>query len=721
VVARLLPLLAALQTAPGIDADERPVAPPLPFSRWYVAADGDDACDGRARERHGRSGPFRTLERAFAAARSERAAAPAQPMRIELLPGTHRLDAPLRLTADDSAAPHFDLRVTRATPAEGGATGPAILSGGKRITGWRRAELDGRALFVADVATVIAHGSAFRELWIDGKRRPRARHPDRGSCSVAALAAADAAKPWNQPIAEFVAAPADLAPLAAAAAAPRPDGTVCDLVACCRWIENHCRVAALDAATGRVELRDPTVFRLDPGDPWWAEGSRAFLDAAGEWWLDEAAGMLWVLPEAGEDLTRSEVFAPRLTHLVELAGEPAAGRFVEGLRFVDLEFRHCEWWFAPGATPAAPRASGSPQAAILVPAAVRAVGARNISFDRCRFAALGSYALSIGRGSRDVFVRDCEFTDLGGGGIKVGETTLPETPADALAGIFLLHNRIVGGGHLFASAVGLWGGQAPLHALGNEIGDFLYSGISLGWTWGYGAAAAAGSRIASNRVHDLGRRPDGEGPLLSDLGGIYTLGHHAGTVIERNCFRDVAARTYGGWGLYFDEGTTAIVARDNVVERTTHGGFHQHYGRDNLVERNLLVDGRDAQVQRTRFEEHVSFTFRRNVVVWERGDALAGDWSRGNAVLEENLWWCRDGSAPRFAGGDFAAWQARGCDGGSVVADPGFARATGAPLALPSAATAAAFLDASLFATGTDGATSPLPWHPAWRARRVGE
>ena len=664
-----------------------------PFSRWYVAPDGDDGCDGLARERAGDHGPFRTLARAFAAARTAREDSPEQPMRIDLLPGLHLLDGPLRLTAEDSAAPHFDLRVTRAEPPAGAAAGPAILSGGTRITGWRRVVLDGRDAFVADVPASVAHGSAFRELWIDGKRRPRARHPDRGTLAVAALAAEDAAKPWNTPIAGFSAAPADLAPLAAAAAAPRPDGTACDLVACCRWIENHCRVSAVDVASGRVELRDPTVFRLDPGDPWWAEGARAFLDAPGEWWLDEAAGQLCVLPLPGEELLRCEVIAPRLTHLVELAGEPAAGRFVEGLRFVDLEFRHCEWWFAPGATRSAPRASGSPQAAIFVPAAVRAVGARNVSFDRCRFAHLGSYGLSIGAGSRDVFVRDCEFAELGAGGVKIGETVLPATPAEALANIVLLHNRIVGGGHLFASAVGIWGGQAPLQALGNEIGDLLYSGISLGWTWGYGEAAAAGSRIALNRVHHVGRRPDGEGPLLSDLGGIYTLGNHAGTVIERNAFHDIAARTYGGWGLYFDEGTTAIVARDNVVERTTHGGFHQHYGRENLVERNLLVDGRDAQLQRTRFEEHLSFTFRRNVVVWERGEALAGDFGRGNALLEENLWWCRDGSAPRFAGGDFAAWQARGLDAGSQVAAPGFAATAETPYALPAEAAAATRLD----------------------------
>lgn len=714
LIVAFVPRFAA-QDPPPVPRGPRELA----FARWYVAPDGDDACDGLARERVGARGPFRTLARAFAAARAERDNLSEQPMRIELLPGTHFLEQPLRLTPDDSAAPHFDLRVIGAPPAADGTARPVVISGGTRISGWRPATLDGRAAFVADVTPVIAHGSAFRELWVDGRRRPRARHPNRGTCTVASLAAEDAAKSWNEPIGQFLAAPADLAPLAAAAAQPRPDGTACDLVACCRWIENHGRVATVDAASGKVELRDPTVFRLEPGDPWWAEGARAFLDAPGEWWLDEAAGQLWVLPEPGEELARRDVVAPRLTHLVELAGDPATEQWVEGVRFVDLEFRHCEWWFAPGATADAPRASGSPQAAVLVPAAIRAVGARNVSFDRCRVEHVGSYGMSIGRGSRDLFVRDCEFTDLGAGGIKVGEMALPQPPAQALAGIVLLNNRIVGGGRLFTSAVGIWGGQAPLTAIGNEIGDLLYSGISLGWTWGYGDAAAAGSTIAQNAIHHVGQRPDGEGPLLSDLGGIYTLGHHAGTVIERNWFHDIAARTYGGWGIYFDEGTSGIVARDNVVERTTHGGFHQHYGRDNRVERNLLVDGRDAQLQRTRLEEHLSFTFRRNVVVWERGEALAGDWSGGQALLEENLWWCRDGT-PRFTGGDFAAWQARGFDRGSAVAEPGFTRSSHSPWTLPAGAAATTRLDASLFAAD-NGARALLPWHVGWSARRGGE
>jgi hypothetical protein len=229
------------------------------------------------------------------------------------------------------------------------------------------------------------------------------------------------------------------------------------------------------------------------------------------------------------------------------------------------------------------------------------------------------------------------------------------------------------GGRIFHSAVGVWIGQSPDNRIAeNEISDFYYTGISLGWTWGYGPADAGGQSVTRNHVHHIGRRTDGDGPILSDMGGIYTLGAHAGTEIATNWFHDVAALRYGGWGIYFDEGTSGIVARDNLVVRTTHGGFHQHYGRANVVERNVFADGRDAQIQRSRCEPHVSFTFRNNVVFFERGALFAGDLSDGHFVFEDNLYWRAGGGTIDFAGRSFEEWRASGFDVDSQVVDPRF-------------------------------------------------
>jgi hypothetical protein len=195
----------------------------------------------------------------------------------------------------------------------------------------------------------------------------------------------------------------------------------------------------------------------------------------------------------------------------------------------------------------------------------------------------------------------------------------------------------------------------------------------LGWTWGYGRALATNTLVQGNHVHHIGRLANGDGPILSDMAGIYTLGLHRGTVIRSNLWHDCAGLRYGGWGIYFDEGTTEILAEKNLVIRTTHGGFHQHYGRDNVVRNNIFVDARDFQIQRTRLENHRSFTFERNIVAWKRGRLLEGNFEGAtNVVFASNLYWPGPGGEVKFWKWNLAEWRQRGQDQASLVEDPKF-------------------------------------------------
>ncbi len=122
----------------------------------------------------------------------------------------------------------------------------------------------------------------------------------------------------------------------------------------------------------------------------------------------------------------------------------------------------------------------------------------------------------------------CDIGDLGAGGIKIGERELSEETQPTG------HNtvsdcHVYDGGVIYRSAVGIWIGHSGANVIAhNHVHDFDFTGISIGWSWGYKPSRAQNNLIEKNHVHHVGRG------VLSDLAGIYTLGVSPGTVIRGN-------------------------------------------------------------------------------------------------------------------------------------------------------------------------------------------
>lgn len=552
-----------------------------------------------------------------------------------------------------------------------------VLSGGRLITGWRRVTVSGRNLLAATIPEVEEGKWMFRELWVNGRRAVRARQPNHGYFKVAE--ALDASPEWTSGQMRFRFEPGDLK--------ANPDMTNAEIVVMNRWVESRLPVFSVDEPQRTVRFTKKSVFQLGRGDPYYVEGAFEFLDEPGEWYLERNTGTLYYIPRSGEELRSLEVVAPRLSQVLRFEGEPKAERFVEHMTMRGLAFENTEWCFPEGFAsdkvrptvwpPPQAEVGGFAQAAVGVPAAVWGQGVRDCVFERCTFSHLGNYGLELGGGCQSNRLERCEFVDLGAGGIKLGETAIRAEAAEQAGANQIADCDIHDGGKMFPSAVGIWIGQSPENRiLHNAIHDFYYTGISIGWTWGYGTALASNNVVSFNRVHHIGIKSDGDGPILSDMGGIYTLGMQPGTRICNNVWHDIAGLQYGGWGIYFDEGSSSIVAESNLVYRTTHGGFHQHYGATNIVRNNIFAFARDHQLQRTRPEPHVSFFFQTNIVYFDQGVLLGGNWSNDQYRMDRNLYFdARPGAKEedlRFAGATLEQWRARGHDMHSVVADPQF-------------------------------------------------
>jgi len=200
----------------------------------------------------------------------------------------------------------------------------------------------------------------------------------------------------------------------------------------------------------------------------------------------------------------------------------------------------------------------------------------------------------------------------------------------------------------------------------NEVADFYYSGMSVGWHWGYEYSPSKRNKVLYNHIHHIGWG------VLSDMGGVYTLGPSEGTEVSHNVIHDIYSFGYGGWGLYTDEGSTGIKMQYNLVYNCKSSGFHQHYGKENLISNNIFANNLKAQLEATRVEDHLSFTFSNNVLYFTQGNLYGMQWPTVHFDADKNLYWHPENFS--FNGLSLKEWtKATGKDKHSVVANPGFA------------------------------------------------
>jgi len=614
----------------------------------YVSVDGNDHASGSAQQ---------PLQSVSAALQKLRAKSGSDTAYIKIASGNYFLNEPIKLTSQDKRPIIF----------EGDVNNKPSLNGGIAINGWK---MTGDGWWKCNVPEVTRYGIRFEQLYVNGQRATRACTPDKGWFMLSKVTENSLyngkGRAPEYATQKLYTDPAYLSPLAKL---NKDELTKVVATFYHKWDNTRKYIDYIQPDSGFFCTNGEGMKpwnTLDNTTRFTLENYKGALTEPGEWFLEEN-GDLYYIPRKGEKIENAQCYAPILKQLLIITGQ--AGSEVKDKTFRNISFDYTAYTMpAYGNEPS--------QAAAGIDAAIQIDWGENLLFDNCEVKHTGNYAFWFRRACHDNIVRHSFIFDIGAGGFKIGETQLGCSQGLITTNTSVENNIIRHIGLVFPCAGGVVilnsGDNKVVH---NEIADLRYTGVSIGWMWGYAVAkpnsndsirsAAINNIVAYNHIHHIGW---GE---LSDMGAVYTLGISPGTHIHNNVIHDVYSFDYGGWGLYTDEGSSNIVLENNLVYACKSGGFHQHYGENNILRNNIFAFGMKQQLQVTRIENHHSFSFTNNIILMDCGDVMSGPWDKVQIDMDHNCYWDMQGQMPSFLKYPFKEWKAIR-DKHSIIADPMF-------------------------------------------------
>lgn len=497
---------------------------------------------------------FATLEGALARLKeilnSANGRLPESGVIIHLLSGTHRLEAPIRLTRAESGSEVVPIFLM------GPADKSAVISGGRvlsrpstirdplvlqRLPVRSRksvVQYDLRAEGVDDFGSMIRRGwgqttqPGQLELYYRGEPMNLARWPDRGYALLLPAQELDAVG------CSFFLRGADVRTLA------QDPGLMATGYWAKDWADETLAVQSVDPTTGLMTLQAPCPqFGVKAGQRVFLQNALSQLDHPGEWYLDRMSGILYFWPPG--PLGKGDVEVSFLPALITTEG-------ASHVRFWGLTFE---------------MARGD---------ALKINGGTDVMFSHSTIRNVGGRAANIG-GSRNG-LSDVDVYDTGEGGVYLWAGDRQTLTAGNL---FVEHSRIRRFNRLartYRPAIQI--GGVGNRAIGNVISNGTHNAIMF-----FGNDHLIAFNDISNVATESG-----------DVGAIYTGRDWTarGTVIRNNFFHDIhAPGLWGSRGVYLDDQASGIIVKGNVFVRVDSAVFIGG-GRDNVVEQNLFVSSSPA-------------------------------------------------------------------------------------------------------------------------------
>lgn len=626
----------------------------------YVSPEGNDSWNGD------KTKPFLTLDRAF----SEAKRISTDTLYIQIASGNYTLSKTLNLSEP----------LNSAVVIRGNENDKPKILGGIKVSGWEKYKGN---VYRAYIPEIKLYNFTFEQFYIDGKRATWAKTPNEDWYFVKGYKEypyVSGTRSANYATQKLELEQKDMESLKSLSSEELSDVRFRFYH---KWDITQKPLSYACPDSGYIYIQGGGMKPWNPitkGSRYVMYGYKSALDTAGEWYMDKSEGYIYYIPQEGEDMNTAECIIPTLSKWLVMKGSKNAP--IKNIKFENLSFQYSSLRM--------PKFGNEPmQAAASIEAAVELANANNISFINCEMQHTGGYAIWLKSACHNNRIDHCYIADLGAGGVKIGEPIYSKDSSIISSHNIVNNSIITQAGKELPCGVGV----AIFHSSDNkvthnEISDLRYSGVSVGWVWGYNnsnniwtnvlmgdgtvdfiqtklVSPAVRNLVAYNHIHHIGW---GE---LSDMGAVYTLGESHGTRIVNNIIHDILSYDYGGWGLYTDEGSTGVEMSSNLVYRCKSGGFHQHYGKENKIENNIFAFGHYYQAQYTRPEKHLSFHFRHNIILQDNGETLAGAWEKGKVDMDYNLYWHLDGT-PEFGKHSFKEWKKFRGEKHSIISDPMF-------------------------------------------------
>jgi hypothetical protein len=559
--------LACTAAAAAICYGQQPAArAPDPARRFHVSRTGNDAAPGSA------EAPFATLERARAAVRALRATAPLPAGGVEVLvgAGTYEQPVPFELNAQDSGTPEAPV-VFRAVPgAEVRLTGgrtvlPAAFLPVRDATVLARLDPAARerilvadlgGLGIADLGQVpdkFQGAPPGPELFFNDQRLTLARWPNQGWATVSRIVATGGIPRVGDTSEKggiFEVADERLARWQA------DRGVWVHGYWCFDWYAEVIRVQSIDPATRQITLARPSLYGVKQGNPsprrFYALNVLEELDQPGEYYIDRAAGLLYLWPPAemaGARIVLSLLRGP-VVQLKDASHVVLRGFVVEAVQGTGIEV------------------SGGSGNRILA----------------CEVRNTRDLGISI-TGGQGHQVEACDVHETGTGGIALdGGDRKTLTPAGHAA----VNNHIWAfSRHKLTYSNALQIGGVGNRAAHNLIHDAPHQAIGI---------SGNDHVFEYNVIHDICTETD-------DCGAYYKGRNPScrGNLVRYNYWYNIGSPMgHGNAAVYFDDGDGGDRVIGNVFFRCgepgkgSFGTVFSHGGHDLLAENNIFIECRRA-------------------------------------------------------------------------------------------------------------------------------